>query len=393
MNSSGLALLAALATLAPVRDVATRVAPAAALKLKEGGTSAVDPDRETLARGFRIADKGLAWLAKQQNVDRSFSMAKDETDITQAPLAVTALSALAFMAGGSTLGRGPYQAQVKGAIEFIMAKASDRPYGGETPIYFTMSSDSTSKMHGHGYATLALAQAYGTFRIDPSYGEAWEHQARSELERLRKLLAGGVRLIELSQSDKGGWYYEPFDNEHEGSVTITMIQALRAARDVGIKVDKGVIERAERYIRDSQSREGAEAGGFKYKLNDSHISFALTAAAVATLNATGTYDSGVIDRGIEYMLRNDPVTSPPRRSGSDNFPYYARLYAAQAYYTYRDPSIWQRWQKLMVEECERQQSGSGGGSIGNGEYGRVYSTASCCLILLLPLQYLPIFQR
>ncbi len=357
--------------------------------------------REVEDRAFEIGQRGLEWLAKQQAEDGQFNKAKSDTGVTSAPVAVTALSALAFMAGGSTLGRGPYRENVQKAIQFLMKCGNATTFTahrilGEDKaedidvnhIYFSFPGDGTSKMHGHGYATLALAEAYGTYRIDDAYGDGSVKRVRGEMAELRRILVDAVQLIEWSQTKDGGWYYEPGDAEHEGSVTITMIQALRAARDVGIYVNKQCIDDAVKYVRELQRPSGA----FCYsKMMKEQVSYGLTAAAIATLNATGDYASDVIDRGIEYMQIKDPVLNPSLRTLGDTHPFYARLYAAEAYYLYRDPSLFRAWQTAIVDEFAESQDPKG--SIGESDYGRVYSTASACLILLMPQQYLPIFQK
>jgi len=352
-------------------------------------------EMEIEQRAARMAARGLEYLAAQQNEDRSFSVASGE-DATRAPLAVTALAALAFMAGGSTMGRGPYSDQVRSAVEYLLEHQVDRPPEGEGGAlgemeygYFLVESDSTSKMHGHGFATLAVSQAYGTLGIDSSYGESAGPKAREDQRRMRKALAAAVRLIERSQSEQGGWNYQPYENDHEGSMTVLMIQALRAARNVGIDVDKGVIDRAVRYIDKSQRKED---GAFRYHLNHPRVSFALTAAAVATLNAAGTYDSEVIDKGMEYMRRHDPVLNPDQWAADQNFPFYGRLYAAQAYYVYHDQRIWREWHQRAVQNLGNWQN-ERTGSFQKGQYGQVYATAMSCLVLQLPVQYLPIFQK
>src|SRR6185436_5976350 len=133
-------------------------------------------------RVAQFVDAGLEFLAKQQNDDRSFSVVKGE-DVIQAPLAVTALTALAFMANGSTLGRGKYQRQVRSAIEYLLDHQTDYAIAGPPagpivddqelkPGYFKVVSDTQSRTHGHGYATLAIAEAYGTLSLDQKLGEA-----------------------------------------------------------------------------------------------------------------------------------------------------------------------------------------------------------------------------
>ncbi|MFH2000702.1 MAG: prenyltransferase, partial [Planctomycetota bacterium] len=175
-----------------------------------------------------------------------------------------------------------------------------------------------------------------------------------------------------------------FSSDHEGSITICIVQALRAARNAGIHVDKKVIDRAVSYVRRSQK----DNGSFRYRLNDDQSSFALTAAALATLNATGEYDSKAIDLGLEYMMKKDPVLNFVSR---EMYPQYARFYAAQAYYQYSDLTIWKRWYPRLVEECREQQYPNG--CFDNPQYGSVYSTAMITLTLQVPFGFLPVFQR
>ena len=152
-------------------------------------------------------------------------------------------------------------------------------------------------------------------------------------------------------------------------------------------MDRAVIDRAVRYVRRSQKKSD---GSFRYRLNDDHTSFALTAAAVATLNATGEYDSEAIDRAMEYMLKKDPVlnlVSPFK----DQYPQYARFYASQAYYQYRDRSRFDRWYPKLVAETPANQRVDG--AFTNPQFGPVYATAMTTLTLQIPFGYLPIFQR
>ena len=348
----------------------------------------------SLQRAALVSNRALDYLATQQNEDGSFSVASGE-DATRAPLAVTAITSLAFMAGGSTMGRGPHRDAVRSAVEFLLVHQVDKPppgvdSGGDPGYgYYTVDTDSTSKMHGHGFATLAVAQAYGTLFVDPTYGEAAAPKAREDQRRMRLSLVRAVHLIELSQSQAGGWNYEPYEGDHEGSMTVLMIQALRASRNVGIDIDKGVIDRAVKYIERTQN---PTTGGFRYKLHNPKESYALTSAGVATLNASGTYDSEVIERGIAYMRRRDPILNSDQWQTEAHFPYYARLYAAQAYYVYRDPKLWEIWYPRLVVKLENLQNEEAGYFSG-GDYGRVYGTAMSCLVLQLPFQYLPIFQK
>ena len=102
-------------------------------------------------------------------------------------------------------------------------------------------------MYGQGFGTLFLACVYG---------EEDRPQRRKELE---KVLTKAVEFIGHAQTDRGGWGYvsaKEGGNFDEGSVTITQLQALRAARDAGIVVPKSIIDKAVKYLKDSTTQRG-----------------------------------------------------------------------------------------------------------------------------------------
>jgi hypothetical protein len=248
--------------------------------------------------------------------------------------------------------------------------------------YIGGESDKYSKMHGHGFATLALAEAYGM--------DGGGRSAIARTETLRQALVDAVAVIERSQEpETGGWYYEPLPWGHEGSVTICVVQALRSAHNAGIHVSSGTIDRAVDYVRRSQKADGS----FRYALGDEQSSPALTAAAISTLNATGDYDSKIIEKAVAYLTESGSQRRLAERFRPEGarFPHYERLYLAQAYYQNRDRSLFGRWFPAEAAKVRGQQRADG--SWASLDYGSVYATATTALVLQIPFQYLPIFQR
>ena len=151
-----------------------------------------------------------------------------------------------------------------------------------------------------------------------------------------------------------------------------------------------MIDRATDYVRRSQKPDGS----FRYALGRSDSSRALTAAAIATLNATGIYDNKVIARALGYLdategnrLRNaqfDP-------GGGRYFPFYETLYTAQALFQHRKLDRFRVW--FPKESAHLRGRQRGDGSWKSRKHGAVYATAMTMLVLQLPSQYLPIFQR
>lgn len=329
---------------------------------------AASSDRLLTARVEALVRPAHEWLVEHQNPDGSFSVPRHDAAVS-APVAVTSLSALSLMAAGNLPGRGRHEAAVRRAVDWLVERCDARGY-------FSTDNDGTSKMHGQGYAVLALAQAWGM--------EAGDRRRRDEL---RAAIERGVRLIEECQSETGGWWYDPVRGaNHEGSITVCMIQALRAARDVGFRVERRVIDRAQDYMRRSQD---ARTGRFRYQLGDSKTSWALTAAALSTLNALGEYASAELDLGFDALRATDPFTSA--EGWDEPFVDYGALYAAQAYWQYRDPRGFEQWWPAFVAACEERQREDG--RFEEGRYGSVFGTAIVTLALQVPLGYLPLFQR
>lgn len=332
-----------------------------------GGGAPTPDDALQIDRVRQIVARGHAWLIKQQNRDGSFSIERNEA-ARAAPVAVTALATLSLMAAGSLPDRGEHERTVRAAVDWLVDHCNEDGF-------FTTDSDSISRMHGHGYALLALTQACGM------YGQDDEGR-----KRLRSAIDRGVRLIEASQGETGGWWYDPRKHpDHEGSVTVCMIQALRTARDAGFAVDKGVIDRAVNYMKRSQE---PVSGAFRYRINDPKTSWALTAAALSTLNATGDYGSELVTHGFQSLEETDPYIGAGMR---ESFQDYGALYAAQAYWQHPDRSAFDRWWPEFVTYCDQRQGPDG--EFSDREFGNVYATAIVTLTLQVPVGYLPLFQR
>jgi hypothetical protein len=125
---------------------------------------------------------GLAWLAQHQNPDGSYG-----TQSYRGNIAVTSLAGLAFMASGSSPGRGPYGSQIDKALAYVMRNTS--PSG----FIAVLASSTHGPMYSHGFGTLFLAEAYGM----------------THRPEIREKLQKAVRLIIDSQNIEGGWRYQP----------------------------------------------------------------------------------------------------------------------------------------------------------------------------------------
>jgi hypothetical protein len=286
------------------------------------------------------------------------------------------------MAGGSALDRGPHGTELARAVDWLLEKTELDP-SSETYGYVSAAGDTLSRTHGHGFATLALAEAYS---VSPRSDRG---------SRLQHALRAAVQRIEESQGVEGGWHYAPFKTaEHEGSVTICLVQGLRAARNAGLEVESEVIARAVDYVGRLQNPDGS----FRYSLGIDRSSVALTAAAISTLNATGTYRGKVVEDGYDWIFRELVARDEPQDpraqhilAGRAQYPFYERLYVAQAFWQHPRRQVFDEWMRGEAQRLLAAQEPDG--SWKDDRYGASYATAMNCLVLALPEGMLPIFQR
>lgn len=319
-------------------------------------------------------ERGLAFLAEQQaeQQDGSLPRAGGKRHV---PVPTTSLAALAFMACGSSPERGPYGREVSLAVDYLALRADLTP-GSPSHGFISFEGDELSRMHGHGFATLAMTQAYA---MSPRTTRG---------QRLGVVLRAAIDRIESSQGLEGGWFYAPtVSTEHENSVTVCLVQALRAARDLGFQIDAKVVEHAVDYIRRCQ----ADDGSFKYGLTTDETTLALTAAGLSTLNFLGKYDGTEVERGMEVLWQRLEARRDHRRGSDADFPFYERLYVALALWQHSDRRLYDTW--MTGERAEILGDQRTDGSWHSTQFGSCYATAMNCLVLALPQGLLPIFQR
>jgi hypothetical protein len=228
-------------------------------------------------------------------------------------------------------------------------------------------------------------------------------------EDVKAALQKAVDFIVKSQNAAGGWRYEPYSNESDMSIVVCQVIALRAARNIGIRVPKSTVERAARYVVDSsilsnnQNEFGmgygaaSEIGTFRYQKEvHSRTSFPLTAAGVTALHGLGIYSDDLIKKGLDYLSKNlgsfdrEPAPGYPVEKGHYYF-WYGHYYGVQAMYTAGSPYWEPYFEELRSTLLSIQRpDGSWPNEVGPGP---AFGTAVGVLILEIPYRFLPIFQR
>jgi hypothetical protein len=307
----------------------------------------------------RAIERGLTFLARRQNAEGTFGSGNYRGNV-----GVVSLAAMALMAGGSTPTRGPQGPRVALALDYVLASEQGSGY------IVSNLFPSDRPMYGHGFATLFMAECYGMSR-------------RPEV---REKLGRAVKLIIDTQNAAGGWRYFPQRTDADISVTVCQVMALRAARNAGIHVPRETIAAALAYIKKCQNPDG----GFMYRLEDPGTSaFARSAAAVVGLYSLGDYEGPEVTKGINYMMTFLPEAGVVRQ---ESYYFYGQYYAALAAWQARG-TTWERWYPAVRYELIARQREDGSWMDQANPISAEYSAAMACLVLQVPNNYLPIFQR
>jgi hypothetical protein len=308
--------------------------------------------------------RGLDYLANIQNKTTGMIGEREK-------LATTSLAGMAFLSGGNLPGRGLYGKNVELAVRFIV-DACFAPTG-----YLQYE---TSNMYSHGFAAMFLAETFGSI---PPYMKLQP--------KVMKVLKKAIELIQKCQSPEGGWWYNPQkNNSGQGadiSVTVCETNALRAARNCGVAVDKRVIEKAIQCVKNGQDKA---SGGFNYRVYidrppQGGPMVPRSAGAVCVLQALGAYDDPATAQGLKYLVDKT-------KNGYDDVSwwFYATYYLSQAMFVAGETYWAEWWPKVRQSLLSKQQQSNGSW---NGEGGIGYGTAVALIVLQMPYRYLPLYQE
>jgi hypothetical protein len=347
---------------------------------------------EELPAEYREAvSKGLEWMARNQSKDGHW-----EAFGGQYPVSMTAMGGMSMLMEGSTIREGRYRDNIRRAVDWLMARSMPNGLIGNP----SNLSEASRYMYGHGFSMLFLSSVVG------------EEEDPERRRKLVDILERAAKFSRDAQTDRGGWGYVSakdgagFD---EGSVTITQVQGLRAARNAGIVVPTEAIKNALKYLSDSTNGRG----GVIYSLAMNHNMGgaggaggegrpALTAAAIACGFSAGEHDSPLVKKWFRFCQENLRASYGDGRTGHhDEYTYY---YFAQAIYQLGDDGwaklfpdakgeglSWSAFRKASFDSLVRSQSSDGSWS--GGHVGPVFITAVHLSILQLDKAALPIYQR
>jgi hypothetical protein len=288
--------------------------------------------------------KGIHYLAANQNDQGGW-----DGPFGNEP-GVIGLSLLSILAHGDDPNYGPYHDTIHRAIECILGdQDANTGYIG-------------SSMYNHGFATLALAEAYGQVHDD----------------RIGPALRKAVDLILNSQArnPQGAWRYSPDSSDADTTVSGAQLVALFAARNAGIGVPEASIQKALQFFIQCQTPDG----GVGYT-GPGNPDGARTAIAALVFSLDKQQKSPVYRSAMEHLEANP--------SGQELYYQYYLYYAAQAYFR-ASPRAFDGWNAENVKSLETTQQEDGSWS---SQLGPTFSTAASLLSLALNYRLLPIYER
>jgi hypothetical protein len=225
--------------------------------------------------------------------------------------------------------------------------------------------------------------------------------------KLEEALRRAVGLIIKAQAPNGGWRYSPTPGDHDLSVSVMQIVALRAANNAEVPVPQAVIDKAKNYVRSCYNVADATKGGYAYQPGGGAGPHT-TAAGILSLQLLGEYNDPTVVGGALKDGRKVPpamaylagMPAEWNANGGIGYFYYFHYYAIQANYQ-AGGKQWNEWHPKVREMLLAKQNADGswdvppGTSENEGVVGpnKIYWTAMACVILDIYSHFLPAYQR
>ena len=302
-----------------------------------GGADKIDPQGQDRAGGGKFADSG-----------------------------VTGLVVLSFLGAGYTHERGPYTAEVRRALNWLIARQSANGYLGGNATRFDQN-------YCHAIATFALAEAYAMQKNPADFPE------------LKNAVKKGVQMISVLQNADGGWRYGKGGESSESDMSMFgwQLMALKSAVNAGIPVPEETRLGMTRFLE--SRRRGKNGGLAGYRIADKPTP-AMTAEALfcRQMFAIGT-NTAASKEAVAYLRENLPKVT--------KYDEYYWYYGTLAMHHLQDES-WKEWNGALRDMLISQQHQEGpfaGSWDPNGKWagigGRLYSTALSTMCLEVYYRY------
>jgi hypothetical protein len=328
----------------------------------------------------RSVDRGIEFLARQQDADGSFPSA-----VCSQP-GITSLCVMAMLARGHQPGKGRYGRQLERAIDFVLTLQDPRTGAITDPTVLGQRREGVFGTYNHAISGVMLGEVYGMTGAD-------RH------ERIRTAIQRALRFTRELQTrprenvDRGGWRYL-LENGSDLSVTSWHLMFLRSARNAEFDVPEAWVKEAMGYIHRTFN---ANEKGFMYALHGSNriCTRGTVGAGIVNLSLGGEHHSETARLAGDWVLRHAFEPYNNHRSQKDGY-HYGAFYCSQAMFQLGG-DYWDRFFPKLLRVLADAQNGDGSwpeDSLPQYEhFGKVYSTSLSVLALATPYQILPIYQR
>ncbi len=332
--------------------------------------------RVTAKKVNAAREKGLDWLTKNQATDGSWGKVHS--------IAVTSFGCLAYLSASDEPFIGERGKALVTGLRFLLAQQKDGMFADQ-------KDDRSRWVYGQGFGTLALSETYGRSLFCKTKPDM-------DIKKTRAVVAQAVKVIGKNQSTSGGWWYEAgFPQLHEGSTTVCVVQAIVSAANHGIDMDQKVLDKGFEYLKQCQTKEG----GFNYMRGDGQNMKEGTAAGIATLGLMKQFDTQVMVKGYQFLVKLSPAAISAER-----FPYYGHFYGCMGMYLlgqefkedkeFREKTgtyIAGVQKELLAWQQEDDSWPLKGWLKDTGTENTGYSTAFATLALFVPEGHLSIYHR
>lgn len=310
---------------------------------------------------------GLQWLQRNQQRKGGWSMRGPFGDggLTENEAAATAMALLAFLGDGHTHKSGEYMEEVERGMKHLI-RMQDRSG------FFAGGSRGHEKMYAQAQATIAICELYGMTK------DSW----------LRDRAQLALDFAMKSQSEKGGWRYEP-NFDADTSVTGWFVMALESGRSAGLEVDISVLTRVNDYLDSASSFDGA---GYGYQARTDPTPPMTAEGLLCRQYISWKRSHPPLLQGIEALLLDAPFKIGDR----DVYYWY---YATQVLHHFGG-SHWREWNDVMRVQLPKAQvkSGREAGSWApqmdrwGRNSGRLYTTCLSLYCLEVYYRHMPLYK-
>lgn len=275
--------------------------------------------------------RGLAWLARQQRPDGTWSLKGpygEGGSIENVP-AATAMALLAFLGNGNTHARGKYKENVAKGMESLL-RLQDRQ-----GCFYPADEASNGRFYTQGQCTIALCELYAMTN-DTSLEEPATRAVKY--------------LLESQDRSKGGWRYLP-NEDSDTSVTGWALMGLQSARQGGIEVPKETLQRISGYL-DSVANDNGATYAYQQGFPPTP---SMTAEGLLCRQFLGWdhYDPR-LEQGVRLLLQKENLPTWEERKRDAYYWYYA----TQVMH-HMGGDFWRTWNDAMKATLVEHQVTSG----------------------------------